>query len=226
MEGRRLIVLEGLDGSGKTTQFERLKSMFDKRNIPCRAISFPDYDKPSSALVKMYLSGEFSSDAHGVNAYAASSFYAVDRYASYKLYWEKDYLENTAILAARYVTSNAIYQMTKLPKDKWDEYLDWLSDYEYLKLGLPRPDTVIFLDMPIEISQKLMTRRYDGDEQKKDIHEADIVFLETCRSAALYAAEKQGWRIVSCADNGQPLPIEEITEKLEKIIFDYKREDN
>lgn len=226
MDKKRLIVLEGLDGSGKSTQFERLQGLFEKRGEGCRAISFPEYDKPSSTLVKMYLAGEFSTNACDVNAYAASSFYAVDRYASFKLYWEKDYQEGTAILAARYVTSNAIYQMTKLPKEKWDEYLDWLCDYEYVRLGLPRPDMVIFLDMPIEISQRLMTGRYGGDEKKKDIHEADVAFLEMCRSAALYAADRLGWVVVSCAEGGEPLAVETITQMLEKLIFDDNRNDN
>ena len=212
--GGKLIVLEGLDGSGKSTQFELLKKYFEDSNITYRAISFPEYDKPSSALVKMYLGGEFSKNAADVNAYAASSFYAVDRYASYKLYWEKDYSEGAVILAARYVTSNAIYQMTKLDEQQWDEYLNWLCDYEYEKLGLPKPDKVIFLDMPVEISQKLLTERYNGDEQKKDIHEANVDFLVHCRKTALYAAKKLGWQIIECGRGDTPLSIEDINKQL------------
>lgn len=213
-----LIVLEGLDGSGKTTQFELLKNYLTEKGVPVRAISFPDYDKPSSTLVKMYLGGEFSNNAEDINAYAASSFYAVDRYASFKLYWEKDYLEGKNILAARYVTSNAIYQMTKLPKENWDEYMNWLSEYEYGKLSLPKPDLVIFLDMPVEVSQKLMTGRYDGNESKKDIHEANVRFLNSCREAALFAAQKENWEIVSCSDGSTPYTIEEISRKLVALL--------
>ncbi len=214
----RLIVLEGLDGSGKTTQFELLQKYLSSRNAEAKAISFPEYDKPSSTLVKMYLGGEFSKNAADVNAYAASSFYAVDRYASFKLYWEKDYNDGKNILAARYVTSNAIYQMTKLPKTEWDSYMNWLYEYEYGKLGLPKPDLVIFLDMPVEVSQRLMSKRYEGDENKKDIHEANVEFLNNCRNAALFAANKDNWQIIPCSQNGEPLSIEEISQSIISIV--------
>lgn len=218
MINSKLVVIEGLDGSGKSTQFELVKKYLCEKGVDVKAISFPEYDKPSSALVKMYLGGEFSKNASDVNAYAASSFYAVDRYASYKLYWENDYLQGKSILAARYVTSNAIYQMTKLSKDKWNDYIDWLCEYEYEKLGLPKPDLVIFLDMPVEVSQKLMTKRYDGDEGKKDIHEANVEFLDKCREAALFAANKDNWKIISCSDGENPLPIDSIFNEIIKCI--------
>lgn len=214
----KLIVLEGLDGSGKSTQFERLDSLLTEKNIPHKAITFPDYDQPSSALVKMYLSGEFSKNANDVNAYAASSFYAVDRYASYKKFWEHDYAEGRLILAARYVTSNCIYQMVKLDKRDWSGYIDWLCDYEYVKLGLPRPDKVVFLDMPVEISQRLITGRYSGDEHKKDIHEANVSFLMKCREAALFSAERLGWQILPCSSGSEPLDRDLITEKLTSLL--------
>lgn len=210
----KLVVIEGLDGSGKSTQFEIIDRYFTQNNIPHKSISFPDYTNPSSALVKMYLGGEFSKNAKDINAYAASSFYAVDRYASYKLYWEEAYKMGDLILASRYVTSNAIYQMVKCDKSEWNEYLDWLYDYEYSKLGLPIPDLVIFLDMPIEVSQKLLAKRYEGDESKKDIHEVDIEFLKSCREAALYTAKKQNWKIINCSDGKSPLPVNVITERI------------
>ena len=214
----KLIVLEGLDGSGKSTQFERLDAFLTEKGTAHRSISFPDYDQPSSALVKMYLAGEIGESADDVNAFAASSFYAVDRYASYKKFWEKDYKEGKLILAARYATSNCIYQMTKLPKDKWDSYLDWLCKYEYELLELPRPDEVVFLDMPVEVSQKLLSKRYDGDNNKKDIHEANVGFLNKCRDTALYSAEKLGWKVLPCSDGSAPLNIDFITEKLSGIL--------
>ncbi len=206
----KIAVLEGLDGSGKSTQFEMLDRYLTDKGIKHKSISFPDYDNESSALVKLYLSGKIGSSPSDVNAYAASSFYAVDRYVSYRQFWEKDYKDGAFISAARYVTSNCIYQMTKLPEEKWEEYIQWLEDYEYRKLGLPRPDQVIFLDMPIEISQKLMSGRYNGDEAKKDIHEADVSYLHACRKAALFTAERCGWKLISCSDGDAPRPIDDI----------------
>lgn len=213
----RLIVIDGLDGSGKTTQFDIVKEKL-AADYTVKAISFPEYDKPSSALVKMYLNGEIAKDAAEVNAYAASSFYAVDRYASYKMYWEKNFREGELILASRYVSSNAIHQMAKLPENEWDGYLKWLTEYEYGKLGLPEPGCVIFLDMPVEISQKLMTERYNGDESRKDIHEANVEYLKTCRKTALYAAERCGWNVIPCSDGESPYTIEHITSEIMKVV--------
>lgn len=214
MSKGKIIVIDGLDGSGKSTQFELIKAEFEKRNIPFKAISFPEYDKPSSSLVKMYLNGDFAESADGVNAYAGASFYAVDRYASYKLYWEKDYLEGKIILASRYISSNAIHQMVKLPENDWSSYLEWLYDYECVKLGLPNADKTIFLDMPVEVSQNLLSKRYNGDENKKDIHESDINYLKSCRKSALFSAEKLGWNIIKCSENNSPLDIDNIFNKI------------
>ena len=212
-----LIVIDGLDGSGKTTQFDIIKNILSEKHT-VKPISFPDYANPSSARVRMYLGGEISENASDINAYAASSFYAVDRYANYKMVWEENYKNGDLIFASRYVSSNAIHQMVKLPESKWDGYLEWLSDYEYGKLELPKPDLVIFLDVPIEISQKLMSGRYDGDESKKDIHEANVAYLYSCRKSALYAAEKLGWKVLNCCDENGLLPIETVTNKLLEII--------
>lgn len=218
MGNNRLIVLEGLDGSGKSTQFEKLAAHLEAKGIKLKAISFPDYKNPSSAPVRMYLDGKIADNADDINAYAASSFYAVDRYISYKQFWEKDYNDGSLILAARYVTSNCIYQMTKLTEDKWEDYLAWLDDYEYIKLGLPRPDKVIFLDMPIEVSQKLLSNRYGGDESKKDIHEKNTDYLRMCRHAALFTADKLGWDIVECGRDGEPKSIDEIFSEILDLI--------
>lgn len=218
-----LIVIEGLDGSGKATNanalLEKLKSM-GKNAIK---VSFPDYDSDSSALVRMYLSGAFGSKPTDVNAYAASAFYAVDRFASYKSGWEKAYLNGDFIIADRYTTSNAVHQASKLEGDERDSYLDWLYDFEFSKLGLPRPDAVVYLDVETEVSQKLMTGRYNGDESKKDIHEKDTQYLEKSRTAALYAAERLGWNVVKLTQNGQMLSREDAFEKVFdalKGIFD------
>ncbi len=211
---RKLIVLDGLDGSGKSTQLEALDRWMTAQGIAHKQISFPDYEQPSSVLVRQYLAGEFGGTPDAVNAYAASSFYAVDRYASYKRFWQEDYENGTVILAARYTTSNAIHQMSKLDKDDWDAYLQWLADYEYERLALPAPDLVLFLDMPPEVSQSLMTSRYEGDESKKDIHERDRGYLLKCREAALYAAQLDNWTVVPCAENGNARTIEDITASL------------
>ena len=211
---QKLIIIEGLDGSGKSTQTQLLEDALKKDNIEYRKIKLPDYDSPTSTLVKMYLGGEFGKSVDSVNAYAASSFYATDRYSSYMLDWKKDYLSGKVIIADRYATSNSIYQMEKLPLEQWDSYLEWSADFEYEKLGIPKPDLVIFLDMPIEVSQKLMTSRYCGDENKKDVHEANVEFLKKCRKAALYTAEKQGWTVIQCSDGEKPYSIEEIHEQI------------
>lgn len=210
----KLMVIDGLDGCGKSTQLQLLDDALSKQGIAYRQISFPDYEQPSSALVKMYLGGDLGGSPAAVNAYAASSFYAVDRYASYTCFWKDDYAAGVPIVAARYTTSNAIHQMTKCPRSEWDSYLEWLQEYEYEKLGLPRPDDVIFLDMPLEVSQALLKKRYNGDEGKKDIHERDLDYLASCREAALYAAQKMHWTVVPCSCDGQPLPLEEIHQVL------------
>ena len=206
----KLIIIEGLDGCGKSTQTALLEKYFEDNSVKFKKIKLPDYDSKSSTLVKMYLGGEFGKNADDVNAYAAGAFYAVDRFASYKLDWGKDYENGALILADRYATSNSIYQMEKIDEDKWDEYLDWSADFEYNKIGIPRPDLVIFLDMPVDAAQKLMTSRYNGDEGKKDVHEANVDFLNNCRKSALYTAKQQGWAVVPCSDGINPLPIKEI----------------
>ncbi|MGN0630147.1 MAG: dTMP kinase [Ruminococcus sp.] len=219
----KLIVLDGIDGCGKTTQFTLLSDKLREMNVPVKPVSFPEYDKPSAALVKMYLGGEFSSVPGGVNSYAASSFYAVDRFASYKLYWENEYNSGKLILASRYTSSNAIHQMSKLPEEQWDEYLEWLEDYEYDKLGLPKPDCVILLSMPLEISQKLLMERYDGDSGKKDIHESDLEYMRSCLVSANYAAEKLGWRVVDCSEGDNIRSIESIHEELLAITKEVNK---
>lgn len=214
----KLIVIEGLDGSGKSTQLELLISALEKGGKRVRKIKLPDYESPSCTLVKMYLGGEFGKDPNAVNAYAAGAFYAVDRYASFTLDWKTDYESDKIIVADRYATSNSIYQTEKIAEADWDSYLDWSADFEYNKLGIPKPDAVIYLDMPVDISQKLMTGRYGGNESKKDVHEADVAFLEKCRKSALYAASRQGWHIVECSNGKEPYSIEKIHNEIMKIV--------
>lgn len=214
----KLIIIEGLDGCGKSTQTALLKEFFEQNKISYRAIKLPDYESPSSTLVRMYLNGDFGKNAVDVNAYAAGAFYAVDRYASFKLDWEKDYNTKDVILADRYATSNSIYQMEKIDEKDWETYLEWSADFEYEKIGIPSPDAVVFLDMPVEISQKLMTARYDGDEGKKDVHESNVDFLHRCRRSGLYAAKKQNWHVVPCSEGNEPRTIDAIKNDIQEIV--------
>ncbi|MBQ3431333.1 MAG: deoxynucleoside kinase [Clostridia bacterium] len=211
-------VIEGLDGCGKSTQVDLLKTALNAKNRTFMHIKLPDYESPSSALVNMYLAGEFGNNASDVNVYAASAFYAVDRYANFVMKWRGAYEQGSDILADRYTTSNAIYQLAKLPETEWDAYLDWLEDFEYHKMGIPAPDKVIFLDMPVEISQKLMSQRYAGDESKKDVHEKNVAFLHTCRKAALYTAKKWNWHIIDCAAGDAPKPIDCIHTEILQVF--------
>ena len=208
------IDLEGLDGCGKTTQTELLCKRFEKENIKYKKIKLPDYESDSSILVRKYLNGDFGKNANDVNAFAASVLFAADRFASYTEKWKEDYLNGTLIFSDRYTPANALYQMTKLNPEEWDEYLEWLFDFEYNKIGIPEPTMVVFLDMPVEVSQKLMTSRYNGDETKKDVHECNVEFLHKCRESALYTCKKYGWKVISCAENGEVLSIEEINDKI------------
>lgn len=210
----KLIVIEGLDGSGKSTQLELLKKSLEDKNIDFKSVSFPDYDSDSSALIKMYLNGEFGTKPGDVNAFASSVLYTVDRFASFKKNWGDYYNGGGLIVAGRYTTSNAVHQTSKLEKDKWKSFLDWLYDFEYNKVGIPKPDKVIFLDMPVEVSQKLLTGRYKGDNSKKDIHEGDVDYLRKCRDAAYFTAEYSDWTVISCAENGEARKIEDIAKDI------------
>lgn len=218
MKGK-LIVIEGLDGSGKSTQINLLtKKLIENGITDLKQIKLPDYESDSSSLVKMYLNGSFGKEPEDVNAYAASAFYAVDRFANFKTKWMNEYNMGSVILADRYTTSNAYHQATKLPEYQWNDYFTWLEDFEYNKLGIPKPDAVIYLDMPIEISQKMMTSRYSGDESKKDIHEANVDYLRKCRVAAIAAAQNMGWHIIKCSDDENPRSIEQIAEDITNIV--------
>ncbi len=214
----KIIVIEGLDGSGKATQAKILTDALAAKGVPVRKLEFPDYKSPASAPVRMYLGGEFGSAPEDVNAYAASAFYAVDRIASYLSSWKLDYEQGAVLISDRYATSNIIYQMPKLSDGERDAYIRWQSDFEYDKLGLPKPDAVIYLDVAPEVSQRLMERRYGGDNSKKDLHESNLRFLLSCRRAAVYAAERCGWHVIDCCRDGDIRPVEEIARDIEKVV--------
>ena len=168
MKGK-LIVFEGMDGSGKATQNKRLYDFLTSCGYKVRKVSFPDYDEPSSAPLRMYLNGAFGDKPDSVNGYVASAFFAVDRIASYLSKWRNAIDDGEIVLLDRYTTSNMVHQASKLPREQWDEFLDWLYDFEFRKLGLPVPDLTIYLRMPVDISEKLLSKRYGNDESKKDI---------------------------------------------------------
>ena len=205
----KLIVIEGLDGSGKATQTSRLFDTLCQRAQNVRKVSFPDYKSDSSALVKMYLNGAFGTDPDAVNPYAASSFYAVDRFASYTK-WKQFYQDGGIVIADRYTTSNAIHQCAKLPESEWTDFIQWLFDYEYRLLGIPAPYRTVYLRVDPDVSQALMTKRYGGSEEKKDIHEANLAYLKRSRQAADFCAGMLDWCVIECVRDGEMRTIEEI----------------
>lgn len=213
----RLIVIEGLDGSGKHTQAVLLKKYLESTGKSVKLVSFPDYKSPSSALVKMYLAGDFGTDADSVNPYASSTFYAVDRFASFRTDWQKFYENGGIVIADRYTTSNAVHQCSKLPAEQWDDFLKWLFDFEYKYMGIPEPNNVIYLRADPKISQKLMSERYNSDETKKDIHERDVDYLRRSQVSADYCAEKFGWNIIECIENDTMRSVENISAEVKKI---------
>lgn len=206
----KLIVIEGTDGSGKSTQFRLLTQALEKDHRPFRKIVFPQYSEPSSALIRMYLGGEFGSDPLDVSAYAASSFYAVDRYASYKKVWGDWYASGGLVVADRYTTSNAVHQASKEPEQKREAFLKWLYEFEYDHLGLPKPDLVLYLDVPTDFTETLLRGREQETHTKADIHEANTAYLASCRRMGKAAAKYYGWTVVDCVRDGAMRSMEDI----------------
>lgn len=214
----KLIVLEGTDGSGKSTQFQILSQHLETQGIPMKHLVFPRYSQPSSALIRMYLAGEFGDHPGDVNAYAASAFYAVDRYASYKQDWGRWYEDGGLILSDRYTTSNAVHQASKLPPHQREEFLAWLYDFEYTRMGLPQPDLVLYLDVPTDYTEKLMRSREAATNTQADIHEQDLSYLATCREIGRKAAGFYGWTVIDCVKDGQMRSIEDIHEEIYRHV--------
>lgn len=214
----KLIVFEGTDGSGKSTQFELLCRDVTARGQTYRRLVFPQYQEPSSALIRMYLAGEFGTHPSDVNPYAASSFYAVDRYASYQKVWGREYESGGLILADRYTTSNAIHQASKLPPEQRDDFFRWLSDFEYAKLGLPAPDKVFWMDMPIPQAVKNLRARESATHTTADIHEVDEGYLAACYETAKHAAAFYGWIPVRCMEGDRLRPAEEIHAEIMEML--------
>ena len=215
----KLIVIEGTDGSGKSTQFKLLTSRLEAENHTFQKLVFPQYAEPSSALIRMYLGGEFGHKPSDVNAYAASAFYAVDRYASYKKVWGDWYENGGLVLSDRYTTSNAVHQASKEPEERQGEFLGWLYEFEYDRLGLPRPDLTIYLDVPTEYTEMLMRSREAATGTQADIHEQDLEYLATCRRTGRAAAEYYGWTVIQCVKDGAMRSIEDIHEEILRHVM-------
>ena len=214
----KLIVIEGTDGSGKSTQFRRLTQRLTDEGRLFQKLIFPQYAEESSALIRMYLGGQFGTKPSDVNAYAASAFYAVDRYASFKKVWGQWYDNGGLIVSDRYTTSNAVHQASKEPVDRQGAFLRWLYEFEYDKLGLPRPDLTIYLDVPTDFTEKLLRHREADTNTTADIHEQDMEYLATCRRTGKAAAEFYGWTVISCVENGQMRSIEDIHEEIYRHV--------
>ncbi len=214
----KLIVFEGIDGSGKSTQFRLLCERCRSEGLEFRNIVFPRYDKPSSALIRMYLGGEFGKNPSDVNAYAASTFYAVDRYASFVTDWGGYYRDGGLILSDRYTTSNAVHQGSKLPEPQLSSFFDWLYDLEYTRMELPKPDLVIYLDVDVETSLSRMAQRREEDGSAADIHEKDAEYLARCLDLGHKAAAHYGWTLVDFQKNGKMRSVEDKHEEIYEIV--------
>ena len=217
----KLIVIEGTDSSGKETQTKRLFEKLEEKGLKVKKISFPNYDSPACEQVKMYLAGAFGEDAMKVNPYPVSTMYAIDRYASFKTDWEKFYNEDGIIVTDRYVTSNMVHQASKIRDlDEKKKYLNWLEDLEYEKMGIPRPDLVIFLNMPTDMAIRLMAERKNKitGEEKKDIHERDKEYLKESHANACKIANIYNWKEIKCNDGERIKTIEEIGEEVFSLV--------
>lgn len=214
----KLIVLEGIDGSGKSAQYRRLCAKMERDGLDYHHIVFPRYDKDSSAMLRHYLNGDFGAKPEDVNAYAASTFFAVDRFASYREDWGPIYERGGLILSDRYTTSNAVHQGSKLPEDELHDFFAWLYDLEYVKMGLPRPDLVIYLDVDVETSLTRMRRRQERTCTHADIHEQDARYLERCLQTARKAAAYYGWKSIAFQKNGDERALEEKNEEIYQLI--------
>ncbi len=218
MQGK-LIVIEGIDGSGKSTQYKKLCERLEREGLDFRKIVFPRYDEDSSALIREYLRGGFGNKPDDVNAYAASTFFAVDRFASFKTDWGEYYNSGGIILSDRYTTSNACHQGSKLLPDERREFLNWLYDFEFRLLGLPAPSLVIYLNIDIDVSRRQMDERQNATNTTADIHERDFEYLSASLDAGRFAADIYGWKLIDCVVDGKMRSIEDIHEEIYSTVI-------
>ncbi|MBR6377863.1 MAG: deoxynucleoside kinase [Oscillospiraceae bacterium] len=214
----KLIVFEGTDGSGKSTQFSLLTKRLQNEGTDFRTIVFPQYSEQSSALIRMYLGGEFGQSPSDVNAYVASTFYAVDRYASFRKVWGSYYRQGGLVLSDRYTTSNAVHQASKEPDETRPEFFRWLYELEFDHMELPRPDLVLYLDVPTELTERLLRKREEISHTNADIHEQNMDYLRLCRKTGLDAAAYYGWTVIHCEKDGEMRSIEDIHEEIYSLV--------
>ena len=214
----RLIVFEGTDGAGKATQARRLSRRLEKEGVSFREIDFPRYGNPFAEPAKLYLEGRLGERPGDVSACAASVLYAVDRYASYKEDWGAAYEAGELILANRYTTSNAVHQASKLERAEREAFLSWLFDLEYRRLELPEPDLVVYLDLPVELTERLLRARRERTHTQADIHEQDEAYLRSCRENAREIARDLGWRRIDCSRNGDLRTPEDIHREVWELV--------
>ena len=219
MQGK-LIVIEGIDGSGKSTQYKKLCQRLEEDCVEFKKIVFPRYDKDSSALIREYLRGDYGTKPEDVNAYASSTLFAVDRFASYKTDWGEYYNNGGVILSDRYTTSNACHQGSKLPAEERAEFLNWLYDFEFRLLGLPAPSLVIYLNIDIDVSKRQMDARQNATNTHADIHEKDFEYLSNSLEAGRFAAKLYGWKVIDCVVDGKMRSIEDIHEEIYKTVIE------
>ena len=215
----KLIVFEGIDGSGKSTQFKLMCDRLNNEGKHFKRLVFPRYDEPSSALIKMYLAGDFGTEPDSVNAYAASSFYAVDRYASFVQDWREHYIGGGLILTDRYTTSNALHQGAKIIANKRENFFKWLYKYEFSLIGLPAPDLVIYMNIEPEFAAKRLLRRQAETETSPDIHENSMTYLKSCAESGDLAATLLGWHKINCMENEAERNINEIHTEIYNLIL-------
>lgn len=214
----KLIVFEGTDGSGKSTQFSLLTKRLKNEGTDFRTIVFPQYSEQSSALIRMYLGGEFGQSPSDVNAYVASTFYAVDRYASFRKVWGSYYRQGGLVLSDRYTTSNAVHQASKEPDKTRSEFFRWLYELEFDHMELPRPDLVLYLDVPTELTERLLRKREEISHTNADIHEQNMDYLRLCRKTGLEAAAYYGWTVIHCEKDGDMRSIDDIHEEIYSLV--------
>ena len=217
----KLIVIEGTDGSGKSTQFKKLIQRLENEGRAFQQLEFPQYSEPSSALIKMYLGGEFGTKPSDVNAYAASAFFSVDRYASYKKVWGQWYEDGGLVVTGRYTTSNAVHQASKEKPEDQKAFMQWLYEFEYDRLGLPAPDLVIYLDVPTDFTERMMRVREAATNTHADIHEQDLEYLATCRRTGKLAAEFYNWTVIQCVKDDEMRSIDDIHEEIYRHVAAY-----
>ncbi len=210
----KLIVFEGTDGSGKATQSQLLLERLLREGVECRKIDFPRYGEPSAAPIELYLSGALGEKPGDVNGYAASTLFAVDRYCSYRQDWGGFYEAGGVLVADRYTTSNAVHQASKLAAAERGAFLDWLFGFEYGLLGLPKPDVVFYLDVPTELTERMLRRREAESHTAADIHERDEAYLRACREAGGQLVAEYGWQRVDCSRGGEMRGVGDIHEEI------------